>query len=112
MCTDHQDDGRPITASDERVLRPGWTVEEVPGSEQSLLAVDEQLALTRQNEERLLVRLGVIDAALTLLEDGDVDPELWELDRRLAVLVREPARRAPRLRREPLRGADVDDEPA
>ena len=86
-------------------------MEEVPGSEPSLLALDEQPALTRQNEERLLVCLGVIDAALTRLEDGYVDPELRELDRGLAVLVREPASSASRLRRKPLRVAHVDDEP-
>src|SRR6478735_10961694 len=87
-------------------------MEEVPGSEESLLALDEQLALTGQNEEGLLIRLGVVNAALAGLEDGHIDPELRELDRRLAVLVREPTRRAPRLRREPLGIAHVDNEPA
>src|SRR6266540_6435020 len=86
-------------------------MEEVPGSEESLLALDEQSALTGQNEEGLLIRLGVVDAALAGLEDGHIDPELRELDRRFAVLVGEPTRRAPRLRREPLGIADVDDEP-
>src|SRR5215210_7390867 len=87
-------------------------MEEVPGSEASLFALDEQPALTGQNDERLLIRLGVVDAALAGLEDGHIDPELRELDRRLAVLVGEPTRRAPRLRREPLGVAHVDDEPA
>ena len=87
-------------------------MEEVPGSEESLLALDEQPALTSQNEERLLIRLGVVDAALAGLEDGHIDPELRELDRRLAVLVGEPTRRTPRLRREPLGIAHVNDEPA
>src|SRR5437773_10939965 len=86
-------------------------MEEVPGSEESLLALDEQPALTGQNEERLLIRLGVVNAALAGLEDGHIDPELRELDRRLAVLVGEPTRRAPRLRREPLGIAHVDDKP-
>src|SRR3954465_2998201 len=86
-------------------------MEEVPGSEESLLVLDEQPALTGQNEERLLIRLGVIDAALTGLEDGQIDPELRELDRTFAVLVGEPTRRAPRLRREPFGIAHVDDEP-
>src|SRR5512144_2199071 len=94
------------------MLRPGGTVEEVPRLEASLLVLDEQPALAGQNEERLLIGLGVIDAALARLEDGHVDPELLELDRRFAVLVREPARRAPRLRRPPLGIAHVDDEPA
>src|SRR4051812_39173194 len=94
------------------MLRPGRTVEEVPRPEGSLLALDEQPALAGQNEECLLISLGVIDAALTRLEDRHVDPELLELDRRLAVLVREPACRAPRFRRPPLGVPDVDDEPA
>src|SRR3954464_4633075 len=86
-------------------------MEEVPGSEDSLLAFDEQPALTGQNEEGLLIRLGVVNAALAGLEDGHIDPELRALDRRLAVLVGEPTRRAPRLRREPLGIAHVDDKP-
>src|SRR6476469_1222006 len=86
-------------------------MEEVPGSEESLLALDEQPALTGENEKRLLIRLGVVDAALPGLEDGQIDPELRELDRTLAVLVGEPTRRAPRVRREPLGIARVDNEP-
>jgi RimJ/RimL family protein N-acetyltransferase len=87
-------------------------MEEVPGSEEPLLALDEQPALTGQNEERLLIRLGVVDAALAGLEHGHIDPELRELDRRLTVLVAEPTRRTPRLGGEPLSIAHVDDEPA
>ena len=73
-------------------------MEEVPGPEASLLALDEQPALAGQNEERLLIRLGVLDAALAPLENRDVDPELRELDRRLAVLALEVARRSPAVR--------------
>src|SRR3954465_1377384 len=86
-------------------------MEEVPGSEDSLLALDEQPALTGQDEEGLLIRLGVVNAALPGLEDGHIDPELRELDRRLAVFVGEPTGCAPRLRREPLGVAHIDDEP-
>src|SRR3954468_13799060 len=86
-------------------------MKEVPGSEDSLLFLDEEPALTGQNEEGLLIRLGVVDAALAGLEDGHIDSELRELDHRLAVLVGEPTRRAPRLRRKPLGIAHVDDEP-
>jgi hypothetical protein len=86
-------------------------VKEVPGPKAPLLAFDEQPALTGQNEERLLIRLCVIDAALARFEDRHVDPELRELDRRVAVLVREPAGRAPGVRREPFGVAHVDDEP-
>ena len=87
-------------------------MEEVPGPQASLLVLDEQRALPRKDEERLLVRLGVVEARLSRLQDGDVDPELGELDRRVAVLVLEGAPRAPRLREPPLGVAHVDDEPA
>jgi hypothetical protein len=59
-------------------------VEEVPGPEASLLALDEQPARAGQNEERLLIRLSVIDAALARLQDSHVDSKLRELDRRIA----------------------------
>ena len=87
-------------------------MEEVPGPEASLLSLDEQPALAGQNEERLLIRLGVVEAGLPGLQNGDVDPELGELDRRVAVLVLEGAPRAPPLRKPPLCVAHVDDEPA
>jgi len=87
-------------------------VEEVPGPEASLLALDEQPALAGQNEERLLIRLGVIEAALARFEYRDVDPELRELERRIAVFALEPARCSATVR-EPLFGiAHVGDEPA
>src|SRR5581483_200899 len=78
----------------------------------SLLALDEQRALPRKDEERLLVRLGVVEAGLPGLEDRDVDPEVGEPDRRVAVLVLEGAPRAPPLREPPLGVAHVEDEPA
>ena len=64
-------------------------MEEVPGSKESLLALDEQPALTGQNKERLLIGLGVEDAALAGLEDGHIDPELRD-SMEFAVLVRKP----------------------
>src|SRR5512146_1978272 len=109
MCSDHQDRARPVASAHEGMLRPGRTMEEVPGPEASLLALDEQPALAGQKKERLLIGFGVIDAALTRLEDGHVDPELLELDRRLAVFVGKPARRAPRVRRPPFGFPHVDD---
>jgi hypothetical protein len=57
------------------VLGPGGTVEEIPRAEEPLLAVDEQPAFPGQDEERFLLRLGVVEAVrLVRLEDGDVDP--------------------------------------
>jgi len=86
---DHQDCARPVARSHERVHRPGGRVEEVPGSKATILALDEQPALASENDERLLIRLGVIDAALARLEHGHVDPELRKFHRRVAVLVRD-----------------------
>src|SRR6185312_3974505 len=88
------------------------TVEEVPGPQAALLVLDEQCALPRDDEERLLVRFGVVEAGLPGLEDGDVDSELAELDRCVAVLALEGAPRASALREPPLGVAHVDDEPA
>src|SRR4029078_1735288 len=77
----HQDYARPVACSHERVLRPGRRVKEVPGSKASLLALDEKPALASENEERLLIRLGVIDAALARLENREGCSELGQLDR-------------------------------
>jgi hypothetical protein len=65
-----------------------------------------------RHEEVLLVLLGVVEAGLPGLQHGDVDPELVELDRRVAVLVLETASCTPPVRGPPLGVADVDDEPA
>jgi hypothetical protein len=84
-------------------------VEEVPRPEQPLLAVDEQPALAGQDEERLLLRLGVVEAVrLARLQHAQVDAELLELGAR----VLEPDTRAERLGRPPLGVPHVDDEPA
>src|SRR3954453_6760004 len=61
---DHQDHAQLGASSHDCALRPGRRVKEVPGAETPLLALDEQSALTRHDEERLLIRLGVVDAAL------------------------------------------------
>jgi hypothetical protein len=94
------------------MLGPRGRVEEVPLPETSLLALHDEPALTGQNEERLLVGLGVVEARLARLEDGDVESELLELDRSSTVLVLEVARRAPAVREPPFGVAHVHDEPA
>src|SRR4029453_19509752 len=94
------------------MLGPGRRVEEVPRLEAPFVALDQQPALPAEDEERLLVRLGVVEDGLARLQDRDVDPELVELDRRLAVLALESARGAPALREPPLGVAQVHDEPA
>jgi hypothetical protein len=96
------------------VLGAGGTVEEVPLPEDPFLALDEEAALTGQDEERLLLRLGVVEAVgLARLEDVDPHAELLER-RRLAL---ERALRSGRpllavLRCQPLGVAHVHDEPA
>ena len=52
----------------------------------------------------------MVEGALSRLQNGDVDPELWELDRRFAVLALETAPRAPTVREPPLGIAHVHDE--
>src|ERR1044072_5254232 len=108
----HQDHARPVARTHEGVLGPRGGVEEVPRPEAPLLALDDQRALAREHQERLLVHLGVVEARLSGFQHGEVDPQLGKLDRRVAVLVLEGAPRAPRLGRPPLGVAHVDDEPA
>jgi hypothetical protein len=56
-------------------------VDEAPGSERTLLAVDEQRALAVEHQERPLLALGVVEAVrLAGLQDSDVDPEVLEVD--------------------------------
>ena len=63
----------------EDVLGAGGAVEEVPRLEDALAAVDEQPAFPGQNEERLLLRLEVVEAVrLARQHDADVDAELPE----------------------------------
>src|SRR3954447_17793542 len=104
---DHHDHTGPLARAHEAVLGPRWGVEEVPWLEASLLALDEQGALPRHDEEGLLVGFGVVQQRLSRLQDGHVDPELAERDRRVAVLALEGAPRAPGLRGPPLRVAHV-----
>ena len=67
----HQDHARAVAGSHEDVLGAGGAVEEVPRTEEPLLAVDEQPALTGEHEEGLLLRLGVVEAVrLPRLEDA------------------------------------------
>jgi hypothetical protein len=52
-------------------------VEEVPLSQDPLLVFDERQTLAREDEEVLLRRLGVVQAAWTAgLEHGERDPEV------------------------------------
>jgi hypothetical protein len=107
--TDHQDHARSVSVAHEDVLRAGGAVEEVPRPQQPLPAVDEQLALPREHEERFLLRLRVVEAVrLARAEDADVDANLIER----VVVALEDARRAGPIGRDPGGVAYVDDEPA
>src|SRR6185437_3513781 len=80
--TEHEDHARVVACPDEDVRRARRAMEEVPGAEMAFLALDDEVALARQHEERLLVRLGVVEAArLAGLEDGEVDADLREATR-------------------------------
>src|SRR5438105_10329771 len=84
-------------------------MDEVPGLQRALLALDDQEALAGEDEEVLLVRLAVVSAAgLAGLKDGDRVAELRELH----VAAFEDAGRAEGLVGDPGGVADVDDEPA
>ena len=54
-------------------------MEEVPRPHGSLLALDQQRALPREHEECLLIRLGVVEAGLPGLQDGDIEARtVWQ----------------------------------
>src|SRR5262245_3376479 len=57
---DHEDHTRAGARGDEDVLRARRAVHEIPGTEGSLLVLDEQKAFAREDEEVLLIRLGVV----------------------------------------------------
>src|SRR5438093_7969346 len=83
-------------------------MEEVPGTQTSLLALDEQQALAGEDEEPFLRPLAVVEAdRLTRLEDADVDPELAE-----PALALEVAVEAEMARIAPAALSGVDHEPA
>src|SRR6476661_6550196 len=88
-------------------------MEEVPRAQRSLLALDEQGALAGQDEEVLLLVLGVVAAVrLAGWKHVDADSELLELRlRRLERALRARTLLLPALRRAPHRVAHVHDEP-
>ncbi len=54
-------------------------MDEVPGLQRSLIALDQEQALALEDEEVLLLVLAVVHArGLAGLEDADIDPELRE----------------------------------
>ena len=88
----------------------GRAVEVVPLLHVPLLTSDEQDALSREDEEALLVRLTVIHAGrLAGPEDSDVEAELRETS---SLTLTEPREDAHLVRLAPDGIAGVDDEPA
>jgi hypothetical protein len=84
-------------------------VDEVPGLQPPLLVLDQEDALAAEDEEVLLVRLGVVEAhGRARLEDGQPVADLGKRDGTAL----EHARRGAVFVGFPLRVAHVDDEPA
>src|SRR5206468_1706012 len=68
-----------VAGPDEDVLGPGRAMHEVPRLEAPLLALDEQDAFAREDEEVLLLVLAVVVAVgLARLDDPEVEAELLE----------------------------------
>ena len=68
------------SGADDRVLRVGRAVHEVPLPERALLALDDQQRLAGDDEEVLLISFPVVHRhRLARLEDLHVDPELGEV---------------------------------
>ena len=83
-------------------------MDEIPGTQQPLLAFDQQQALAAENEEVFLRTFAVVQAVrLTRLQHVQVDPELLEAGLALECAIEPEVARIV-----PLRLASVDDEPA
>jgi hypothetical protein len=74
---DSDDDARRLSGSNDCVLCPGWTVDEVPLAERPFLSFHDEQGLARDHEEVLLIGLPVIHRhRLTGPQHREVDPEL------------------------------------
>src|SRR5262249_58901477 len=75
----HEDHALAVARADEAVLGPRRAVDEVPGLQVALLALDDQQALPAEDEEVLLVHLaGIAPARLARFEHRDRVAELRE----------------------------------
>src|SRR5207302_3025159 len=107
--TRHEDDARPVAGADEDVLRPRWARDEVAGPERPLLALHDEEAFAREDEEVFLVLLAVVHPAwLARLDHADRVADLGE--GRLVAL--DDAGGAEEVVLHPRGVRDVDDEPA
>jgi hypothetical protein len=106
--THSEHDGGRVSCTDDHVCCPSGAMEEVPCLEPSLLALDDEEALTCEYQETLLVVLPVVHGhRLARVEDVEVDAEL--LERSLAF---EVAGRAKRPIIAPASLAGIEHEPA
>src|SRR4051812_14849276 len=77
---DGEHDARAVAGADEDVFRPRRAVHEAPRAQEPLLALDQQEALARQDEEVLLRVLPVVEPVrLARMKDADADPDLLEV---------------------------------
>src|SRR4051794_17602384 len=92
---DHQHRARPVAGADEDVLGARRAVDEVPLPQRVLNPVEDDQARAVQDEEVLLVGLGVVLAVrLAGLHDDDVDARVRPV---LALPLEEELRAAPRM---------------
>src|SRR3954469_7916565 len=99
--------------SDDRVVRTGWAVDEVPRAQGPFLTLDDQQCLAGEDEEILLVGFPVVHRhRLARAEPGQVDPELQEVSGTLDLGAFELAQNASSLSLPPVRVAGIEDEPA
>ena len=105
---DGNQERRLVSRPDDDVLDPGRTMEVVPLLEPPLLALDDQQALAREDEEALLVILAVVHRhRLPRPDDAEIEAELVEVHATLEVAVHTELAAV-----EPLHVTDVPDEPA
>src|ERR671919_215205 len=109
-----QEHARAVARADERVPRLGRAVDEVPLLQGALLPLDDEQALTREDEEVLLLRLPVIrPGRLAGVHDPDSHAEHREERLRLVLVVARERDAVALLRLvEPARLARVHHEPA
>jgi hypothetical protein len=107
-CADTDDEARAVARSDEDVLRPRGTVDEVPGGQPAFFAFDQEQALTGEHEEVLLGILAVVERArFAGTQDAYADADLVEA----CVLGFEHGVEAATVSLEPRQLARVDDKP-
>src|SRR5262245_52855604 len=77
---DGQDDTRPVSRTDDDVLRSRWAVEEVPLTQRPLLSLDDKERLAGQHEKAFLVDLTVVQPHRSAgREHAQEDADLLEL---------------------------------